>query len=969
MGVIKKLITGSKTIDPNFISAAEDLAIDLPQEKLTGQQAKAYFKKNGAKDRELEALGLDGIFEQDKTTKQEILNKIDENRIEFESEINGGPGVGFDKSITFGTSDVSARDYFGDDGFLNEVDYITSDTAFNRSLAFDFIADQVFPDGLTGSELDLLSEIKDSFGKINFNHPFFDNFDVPPGLEDFAEGRLAFVDLPDELAFKMYDQVENMVIDDYNMNPAQKLTMYVDGEPTDYELFKRAQDNYWAPNPGYSPPFIEREFNSLFPVSMNEAQVQLSSLAEEIGDVEAPENQVRWQNFSTVQGKNYLEERVRIKKMPAFDPDPQGFDFPEGYEVFRDKVHFPDDINNIFHIRTSDHIHKDKSGKEKNILVIEELQSDWAQQGREKMEPIDALDPDGPQRLTGGFTTPTFRSTVLEKTKELKKKIEEIYGPDSGFADDPYRNDAFGIRVIKDDLSPESAPRIYGDVYKSIQSHQKFLNNNADKFENGLIRTIRQKIINPDKTKTILAQDFIDAILSREKPSISDLDEIEKIKKSISGIAEEIPEDVKNFILEIEPYVEGRKNLVKDLTNEQLDRRDEVYDFIAKKAYEPRQDLDGKTLFEVTAKPKIKASTGLDLEQIVAAVDLITKDSDVMDQITRKRTEYNPAIADTPTWTNMAIKHIFKRAADEGYDGVAFVPGELQVKRWRDKGLETYYDRIIPKQIEKVFGKKKPDTERETMFLQDYEDGLNNDPSMGYVSSRAVIYDLNEELKNGKTISQKLSDGVTSFSAPVAGLGLAGLAALSPEESQAAEDMAAEVESIKAGRVNPDVAAFADAVSGGAQVLGEGIMDLLIEPAVEYGAGRVALGLGKSPEEITQTAKKAREKINYEVSSPTAKRYKDRILQGLGGLGQYLTGEGTERTMPLGLMRPGMGRPTTIETKKRDPLQAAFQDIYEPSAEALTEGIMALQYPFDESKEAQAAREASRDFVEVIQPL
>jgi hypothetical protein len=181
--------------------------------------------------------------------------------------------------------------------------------------------------------------------------------------------------------------------------------------------------------------------------------------------------------------------------------------------------------------------------------------------------------------------------------------------------------------------------------------------------------------------------------------------------------------------------------------------------------------------------------------------------------------------------------------------------------------------------------------------------------------------------------------------------------------------MAAEVESMKAGRVNPDVAAFADAVSGGAQVLGEGIMDLLIEPAVEYGAGRVALGLGKSPEEITQTAKKAREKINYEVSSPTAKRYKDRILQGLGGLGQYLTGEGTERTMPLGLMRPGMGRPTTIETKKRDPLQAAFQDIYEPSAEALTEGIMALQYPFDESKEAQAAREASRDFVEVIQPL
>ena len=962
MGVIKKLITGSKTIDPNFISAAEDLAIDLPQAKLTGQQAKAYFKKNGAKDRELEALGLDSIFEQDKTTKQEILNKIDENRIEFESEINGGPGVGFDKSITFGTSDVSARDYFGDDGFLNEVDEITSDTRYNRFLALDFIADQISPYGLTGSDLYLLDEITDSFGKINFNHPFFNNVDLPPGLEDFAEGRLAFVDLPDELAFKIYDQAEKRVIDDYSMNPAQKITMYVDGEPTDYELFKRAQDDQWSPNPGYSPPFIENAFSALRgPDSINEAQVQLSSLAEEIGDVEAPENQVRWQNFSTVQGKNYLEERVRIKKMPAFDPDPQGFDFPEGYEVFRDKVHFPDDINNIFHIRTSDHIHKDKSGNEKNILVIEELQSDWAQQGREKMEPINLLDPDGPQRLTGGFTTPTFRSTVLEKTKELKKKIEEIYGPEYKLADD-YTDDHFGIRVISDDLSAESAPRIYGDVYNSIQTHQKFLNKNADKFEDSFLDYIADNIAGEGRSPS----KFINTQSMQNLPDASR----EKTRKALLSIVNEIPEDIKKLGRQIMPTGTPSFTLsqVEPPPLGAIQNRQDLFDFILQKAYEPRQDLDGQTLFQFVSKPKIKQSTGLDLEQIVAAVDLVTKDSDLMDQITRKRTEYNPAIADTPTWTNMAIKHIFKRAADEGYDGVAFVPGELQVKRWRDKGLETYYDRIIPKQIEKVFGKKKPDTERETMFLQDYEDGMNNDPSMGYVSSRAVIYDLNEELKNGKTISQKVSDGVTSFSAPVAGLGLAGLAALSPEESQAAEDMAAEVESMKAGRVNPDVAAFADAVSGGAQVLGEGIMNILVEPVVEAGAGRIAFGQNKSAQEITDTAKRAVEKIKYEVSSPTAKRYKDRILQGLGGLGQYLTGEGKMRPVPLGVMRPGMGKPNIIETKKPDPVQIAVQDALIPASEAFVKGIMALQFPFDDSPEAEATRETSRKLIELFSP-
>ena len=961
MGVIKKLITGSKTVDPNFISAAEELAIDLPQPKLTGEQAKAYFKKNGAKDRELEALGLDGIFEQDKTTKQEILNKIDENRIEFESEINGGPGRGLDKSITFDTQDVSARDYFGDDGFLDEVGYITSDTLFNSSLALNFIADEILPGQFTGSDLDLLVEFSDGFGKINFSHPFFNNVDLPPGFQDFAEARLAVVDLPDELAFRMYDQAEKMVIDDYDMNPAEKMTMYVDGKRTDYELFKRAQDDEWSTNYVTAPDFLQREFSlsADSPTSINEAQVRLQAFAEEVGDIETLD-QVRWQSHATTEGKNYLEERVRIKKMPSFDPDSQGLSFPEGEEIFREKVHFPDDVNNVFHIRTSDHLHTDKKGDEKNILVIEELQSDWAQQGREKMEPIDFYEPEGPKQLTGGFTSPSFRSTVLEKTKQLQKKIEEIYGPDSGFADDPYRNDPFRIKGDLDKLSPESAPRMYGMYYNSIQNHQKFLNQNAEKFEDRFLENVVSKITGREGLIPMSVETLEDMAPMKRK-------QIEKTEKSLKNMIGEIPENIKTVL---RSTTSGGSELYKPaLIPDEATRRDDIFDFILEKAYEPRPELDGKSFFEVTQKPKIKKSTGLDIEQIVAANDYIAKDSDLMEQIARKKTEYNPVVADTPTWTNLALKHIFKRAADEGYDGVAFVPGEMQVNRWQDEGLKTYYDRIIPKQIEKVFGKKKPETERETIRLQDYADNETNNPSQGYISRRAVIYDLDEELKNGKTISKKVSDGVTSFSAPVAGLGITGLAALSPEESQAAEAMSTEVENMTQGKVNPDVAAFADAVSGGAQVLGEGIMDMIVEPAVEYGAGALAYKFGKSPQEITDIAKGAREKINYEVSAPTAKRYKERLLQGLGGLGEYLTGEGTEMIMPLGIMRPGMGKPTTMQVKKRDPIQATYQDIYEPAAEAMTEGIMALQYPFDDSPEAEAARKSSKDFVEIIQPL
>ncbi|MEC7106040.1 MAG: hypothetical protein VXX02_04190 [Pseudomonadota bacterium] len=61
-----------------------------------------------------------------------------------------------------------------------------------------------------------------------------------------------------------------------------------------------------------------------------------------------------------------------------------------------------------------------------------------------------------------------------------------------------------------------------------------------------------------------------------------------------------------------------------------------------------------------------------------------------------------PVVGTTEKFTEVTLRRLIRKAADEGYDFIAWTPGKVQVDRWDDTGLRTYYDKVLPKVTKKI---------------------------------------------------------------------------------------------------------------------------------------------------------------------------------------------------------------------------------------------------------------------------
>ena len=159
--------------------------------------------------------------------------------------------------------------------------------------------------------------------------------------------------------------------------------------------------------------------------SLDEAEVQARGLAETNGDL-GMEGDTRWSDRVEPDGKNYQELRFQL--------DDDEVKFTEG-------VHFSDDENNLFHIRTTD---RDYNGEK--VLYVEELQSDWGQTGRDtgfkpsakevkEMQETEALIADEYEKLINTITVQEDGKEILlaEKKADLQhsvynRKIKDLTG-------------------------------------------------------------------------------------------------------------------------------------------------------------------------------------------------------------------------------------------------------------------------------------------------------------------------------------------------------------------------------------------------------------------------------------------------------------------------------------------------------------------------------------------------------------
>ena len=102
MGFFRRLLKQAQTDKFGFYSQAEEIALNAPQKKMRGDDARRMFQKKGVSKKELQELGLDELFQQDRVTQDEILKAIDENRIEFTAtEYKGSApsNIGFDSEV------------------------------------------------------------------------------------------------------------------------------------------------------------------------------------------------------------------------------------------------------------------------------------------------------------------------------------------------------------------------------------------------------------------------------------------------------------------------------------------------------------------------------------------------------------------------------------------------------------------------------------------------------------------------------------------------------------------------------------------------------------------------------------------------------------------------------------------------------------------------------------------------------
>ena len=1069
MGIIRRTIKQAQTDRFGFYSQAEELALNLEQKELRGEQARAFFKKNGVKDMEINELGLDELFNQEKVTQQEILDAINENRIEFEvTEYNERGGAQAPTNLFFDRKFLTFEE-------ANQVPVVVDESGKKIDLEYSVLPKDtgaalvgVFKnsEGRTVGVVDMestedgnfrFSDLQDgipvfaisgNFGimgrvKLAFNDNILKKAEDPTNrflrightnifdsdfpyydkeLDDYvrsdesqvlayinatAETEIPFEDLSPKdqgvLRKIVYDQEKIL----YDENPEEKITLIVDGNETPYSMIG-TEDGFYSFNPNSDPRLLssmpldiepalqEGFFNAV--QSGSEAEITLQSYAARAGDVEdgGVGNFAKWTRFTLPGGTNAREHVFKLK-------------LPE--RMFSEDAHYKNEQNQIFHLRTKDRVGPD----DENILYVEEFQSDWAQTGREhgyedpeaikyaedaagkELQPfldryqelldtaITRLD-DGKMRIN---TPPP--SAQPPAVKEFIKALSDAHATRDLSSDKTMK---FGtrLRAMEGLRSANSIwNREVGVATRQIMNF-KFIKALTD----GELRSLATKemvdLVDqygpnspaiPDSLKQelmVINSQRNDALMNLQPRGAEELDAMAEKqfdvradyeRKFQQAIADYVSRANRTFL---EDYVDERGFMTMaggsgdNEVNKAL--RKQVEDRL-------RDSLPQTDTFDNVLREQSRAEAMQMMEDSLAPYGLSNQDfidSAVanarfdLDEKAKKGVEQSspyskfvkraPFVTDTNAWTRLGMKYLFDIAAKEGYDGVAFSPGLVHSNRWRNPKLIPAYDNIIPQAVDKVF---KPTVSAKKIEGQPTIDVEDNDGTIH--TSRIIL--MSDATKDGSIIGEKAAKRRPMLSVPI-GAGILGLQAMSPEQAEAqvletgAQDLQEQQFPMQPAAGVPSVF---DPIIGGAQVVGEAISDSLIEPALRSAAAETAFEFGLSPEQVAAAGERGARMFDYEVTSPTAKRYKEAIKGGLERLGGYLGG-GQE---------PGTGRTRAgqrIPSDSRDILQTVFQDVLIPVSDAAIEaqlGIIGLD-PRDTPKMEGVRQVQSTPLAEILGP-
>jgi len=926
MGIIKRGIIKAQINKLNMYSLAEDVAEKMPQKKGRGDDVKRYFLKQGVKAEELEALGLNDLFRQERVTQREILDRIDSDRIEMEETVSTGPSYG-------------SYDY----GYDNEI--LDIEESYGPSHV-EYEVEERLDDIILLKNVFLDRENIESYARRYSDDQ--DEFEeLIARMEKVVNGGEALSALPDEIVFDLQDRAREFVYRDYDEDPVRRITVQVTDQNNEIQNIGDMPGAAFSyslvgnENMGFGldglerdnvPGNIVREIERAGIYDPDEVIVRLRGIAEEYGDVEGlAQGETRWGEYTLDGGENYQEARLSLPS--------------KGREKFREGIHFPDDINNVFHVRT-----KDREGPMgENILYVEEVQSDWAQQGRKQ-----------------GFKNPEVEKQAQEAAMQL---LEEV-GP---LLDELTVNPNVSDRLTGEKGLQASLTELLQAGKQDRLARINLSDSDLDTAEKtefqrtfsldaaGNIKTALQRADAQAKkaANSLLEEDYLDK-LERERGRDGIMEMAADI--AIEGEGDILSRILRDFSpLEEEEYIQNmRRGLRRDF-EANINR---AYEQVLKRAVELGElppsgavpVFDGTNpKFEAALSQakeeqrKYLAGMGVDpmlLSKLKSALDKADPESAKLEaeRMQRGNPKEGPFVLDTQSWNKLAIKYIFKKAAEEGYDGVSFAPADAHVDRWGDEGLRVQYEQNIPRAIDKVLGKLPviPSNRPETMEVDGYE---------------SKIYHLDNLTRDGESIAEKMKDPTTMFGfAPlplVLPQGIAGLQGLTPEKAaeQARYSMELDrgLQTANVPKAKGGIDSLTDALYGAGEVGYEALSDLLIEPLLGMAGAEYAFERGLTPEQAEAARARASALVDFETQTPTGRRYKEALKSGIGSIGEYLMDD----------------------TQSLDPVQFGFQKLLVPAGEAVTDaalGILSLD-PRDTPEMEEVRREAARPVVEAIQPI
>jgi len=134
--------------------------------------------------------------------------------------------------------------------------------------------------------------------------------------------------------------------------------------------------------------------------------------------------------------------------------------------------------------------------------------------------------------------------------------------------------------------------------------------------------------------------------------------------------------------------------------------------------------------------------------------------------------EVAPFVGNSEKFAEVGIKRLINQAVKENKNSVVFSSGDVQYDRWNEEGLQTFYDKIIPKVGAKVAKRLDPDAYAGVKFVED---------ATGDVSGDRFVIKITPKMR------EKALEGQPLFNAPVAPLPATSLLgedkpAMSPEQ-------------------------------------------------------------------------------------------------------------------------------------------------------------------------------------------